>query len=143
MSLVETFKQVPPEFAHMADHDVADLMTTPVLTVAPDDSTRAVAGAMAREDIKSVVVISEDCAVEGIFTATDYMHLAVDGADPAATTVGDCMSTGVVTATPSEPAAAAAERMEANDISHLPVVGPDDQVTGMLTSTDLMPELTD
>lgn len=127
----------------MADLEVADRMTTPVLTVAPDDSTAAVAGAMAREDIKSVVVISEDCAVEGIFTATDYMNLAVDGADPAATTVGDCMSTAVLTASPSEPVAAAAERMAANDISHLPVVGDDDQVTGMLTSTDLLPEVTD
>jgi CBS domain-containing protein len=127
----------------MADLEVADLMTTPVLTVAPDDSTAAVAGAMARENIKSVVVISEDCAPEGIFTATDYMHLAVDEPDPAGTTVGDCMSTGVVTVSPSEPVAAAAERMAANDISHLPVVGDDDQVTGMLTSTDLIPALTD
>jgi CBS domain-containing protein len=127
----------------MADRTVADLMTNPVLTVEPDESTRAVAGAMAREDIKSVVVISEDCAVEGIFTATDYMHLAVDGANPAVTTVGDCMSTGVVTVSPTDTVETAAEKMDANDISHLPVVGADDQVTGILTSTDLMPVLTD
>lgn len=52
------------------------------------------------------------------------MHLAVDGTDPA------------------ESVETAAGRMEPNDISHLPVVGPDDQVTGILTSTDLMPLLT-
>jgi len=127
----------------MADLEVADLMTTPVLTVAPDEPTTAVAGAMAREDIKSVVVISEDCAPEGIFTATDYMHLAVDGADPAGTTVGDCMSTGVLTATPTEPVETAAERMATNDISHLPVVGDDGKVTGILTSTDLLPQFSE
>lgn len=127
----------------MTDREVGDLMTNPVLTVESDESTRAVAGAMAREDIKSVVVISEDCAVEGIFTATDYMHLAVDESNSGATTVGDCMSTGVVTVSPEESVETAAERMEANDISHLPVVGRDDQVTGILTSTDLMPVLSD
>ena len=125
----------------MEESQVADLMTSPVMTVAPDDPTNAVAAAMAREGIKSVVVISEDCAPDGIFTATDNMHLAVGGADPASTTVGERMSTDVVTVTPSDSVARAADLMTTHDISHLPVLGADDQVTGILTSTDLTPEL--
>jgi CBS domain-containing protein len=125
----------------MSETLISDLMTDPVLTVAPTDPANQVAAAMAREEIKSVVAITDDCAVEGIFTATDYMHLVADGWDPAATTVGECMTTGVVTIDADATAAAAASLMTDHDISHLPVVGEDDQVTGMLTSTDLTPVL--
>ena len=123
----------------MADQYVQELMTTPVLTVGTDEPATDVVGAMAQEGIKSIVVITGDCAVEGIFTATDYMHLAADGSDPATTTVGECMTTGVVTVAPTDTVAAAATKMVDNDISHLPVVDADEQVIGMLTSTDLAP----
>jgi CBS domain-containing protein len=119
----------------MGETPVEDLMTEPVLTVAATDTADDVAGAMAREDIKSVVVIDDDCAVEGIFTATDYMELAIHGTET--TTVGDCMTAEVVTVEPSADVETAAARMNDHDISHLPVVDADDQVTGMLTSTDL------
>jgi len=121
----------------MADQPVSDVMTAPVLTVAPTDRTSDVVRAMAREDIKSVVVITDECAVEGIFTATDYMELGVAAQDTSATTVGDCMTTGVETVAPTASVATAAERMVSNDISHLPVVGSDDRVTGIVSSTDL------
>jgi len=117
-------------------------MTTPVLTVGTDEPANDVVGAMAQEEIKSIVVITDDCAVEGIFTATDYMHLAAEGSDPEMTTVGECMTTGVVTVAPTDTVATAAKKMVAYDISHLPVVD-DEQVTGILTSTDLMPCLTE
>jgi CBS domain-containing protein len=120
----------------MAERLVSDLMTTPVLTVAPTDAAGDVIGAMAEEGIKSVVVITDDCAVDGIFTATDYMRLAAGG-DPAETSVGECMTTGVVTVAPTDTVETAATRMVDNDISHLPVVDADGQVTGMVTSTDL------
>ncbi|MBX0288301.1 CBS domain-containing protein [Haloarcula salinisoli] len=116
---------------------VADVMTSPVLTVSATDPTSDVARAMAREDIKSVVVITEDCSVEGIFTATDYMELGVAASHPESTTIGDCMTTSVVTVSPSDSVTAAADQMVDHDISHLPVVGSDDQVTGIVSSTDL------
>ena len=121
----------------MTDQPVADVMTSPVLTVSADDRTSEVVGAMARENVKSVVVVSEDCRVDGIFTATDYMELGLVAADPDSTTVGDCMTTGVVTISPTDSVATAAGLMVDHDISHLPVVGDDDQVVGMVTSTDL------
>lgn len=121
----------------MTDQLVADVMTSPVLTVSATDRTSDVVRAMAREEIKSVVVVTEECHVDGIFTATDYMELGIVAADPESTTVGDCMTTGVVTVSPSDSVVTAADRMVDHDISHLPVVGPDDQVTGMVTSTDL------
>lgn len=121
----------------MSEQLVADVMTSPVLTVSATDGTSDVVRAMAREDIKSVVVISEDCTVDGIFTATDYMELGVAASDPEVTTVGDCMTTDVVTVSPTDSVTTAADHMVEYDISHLPVVGPDDQVTGMVSSTDL------
>lgn len=125
----------------MDDQTVADLMTQPVLTVEGDEPAGEVAGAMAKQAIKSIVVTTEDCAVEGIFTATDYMHLDVDGRDPSTTSIAECMTTGVVTVSPDASVETAANLMASNDISHLPVVDGDDQVTGILTSTDLVPVL--
>jgi len=121
----------------MTDQQVADVMSNPVLTVSATDRTSDVGKAMARQDIKSVVVITDDCSVEGIFTATDYMQLGIVASDPQSTTVGDCMTTGVVTVAPDDPVTTAAEQMVEHDISHLPVIGPDDQVAGMVSSTDL------
>lgn len=78
------------------------------LTVAPSDPTSDVGTAMAREDIKSVIVTTEDCAVAGILTATDYMELSVVATDSASTTVADCMTTDVVTVHHGEPVTTAA-----------------------------------
>lgn len=127
----------------MDDPTVGDLMTSPVLTVEGDEPPSDVASAMASEGIKSVVVIDDDCDVDGIFTATDYMSMAASGTDPDATAVRECMTTGVVTISPEASAETAATRMVANDISHLPVVGDDRQVTGIVTTTDLLASLAD
>jgi len=121
----------------MDERPVTELMMSPVLTVDSDEPTAAVADAMVRKGIRSLIVIDEACNPEGILTSTDYIELVAEGLDPAETTVGERMTTDIVTASVEETVRAAAGRMERHDISHLPVVDDDEQVVGILTTTDL------
>lgn len=121
----------------MSPTEAAELMTTPVLTVAMDDDAAAVARAMRDREIKSVVATDEDCQAAGILTSTDYVALAAAEDPPAETPVGEYMTTTVVTAAPADPIEAVAARMREHDISHVPVVDDEGQVVGILTATDL------
>jgi predicted transcriptional regulator len=55
----------------MDETPVSDLMTTPVLTIARDTAIAEAADAMLQSEIKSIVVIDEDCTAQGILTSTD------------------------------------------------------------------------
>ena len=125
----------------MSPTTAAELMTAPVLTVAEDDRPGDVAEAMADREFKSVVIIDDDCHPLGIVTSTDYVELTAAGVDPYDATVGDHMTTDVVTARPNDEVDALAERMTEHDISHLPVVDDEKQVVGILSTTDLTAHL--
>jgi len=114
---------------------VSEFMTTPVLTVDADETLAAATEAMTAKGMHSLVVITEDCRPAGVFTSTDLMAAAADGDPLDETTVGDRMTTDVVTVAPDESIEGAAAVMREHDVSHLPVV--DEQVVGILTETDL------
>jgi CBS domain-containing protein len=113
----------------------SEYMTTPVLTVDAGTTLVDAAAAMNAEGMHSLVVISEDCRPEGVFTSTDLMAAVAEGAPPGGTTVGDLMTRDVVTVAPDESVETAAATMREADVSHLPVM--DEQVVGILTETDL------
>ena len=115
---------------------VADVMTAPVLTLDAATPLDDAAGAMVEAGIKSLVVIDEDCRPLGIFTSTDAVRLAADDGTASEATVGDYMSTDVVTTEPDTPLASVAGRLLEEDINHLPVTD-NGEVVGMLTTTDL------
>ncbi len=121
----------------MHNSSVADLMSSPVLTVRPNDSAREVAGAMRDAGVNSVVVTDAECRPTGILTATDYVRITSDAVDPRETSVERYTATDIVTTQPTDPAATAAEMMMSHGIKHLPVVDSDDQVVGIVTTTDL------
>lgn len=125
----------------MTERLVADLMTSPVLTVDTDDEAADVAHAMADQNIKSVVAIDDDCRPQGIITSTDFVAMAADDRTPSETTVEEYMTTDIVTISPDIPAAEAAAEMRDHDVNHLPVVGDDEQVTGIVSTTDLTESL--
>ena len=115
---------------------VADRMSSPVLTLAAETPIDEAAGGMLETEIKSLVVIDDDCTPVGIFTSTDIVELAAGDGRPSDATVGDYMTTDVVTTDPETTIAAAAERLVAEEINHLPVT-EDGDVVGMLSTTDL------
>ena len=84
-----------------------------------------------------VVIIDDDCRPLGIVTSTDYVELTAGGIDPYDTTIGEYMTTDIVTVRPGEEVGMIAERMTENDVSHLPVVDDEEQVVGIVSTTDL------
>jgi signal-transduction protein with cAMP-binding, CBS, and nucleotidyltransferase domain len=120
----------------MATPTVSDIMTTPVLTVDPETPVTEIAAAMREEGINSIVVTNPDCQPEGILTSTDFVDI-VSGESPDETaTVGEYMTTDVVTAAADLTVAGAAAEMFGHDVAHLPVV-EDDDVIGIVTATDI------
>lgn len=125
----------------MDETPVSDLMTTPVLTIARDTAIAEAADAMLQSEIKSIVVIDEDCTAQGILTSTDILQVAADEQPPTGTTVADYMTTDVETVSEDTPVPAAAAQMVELGINHIPVVDADEAVSGILTSTDITSEL--
>lgn len=121
---------------------VTDVMTSPVLTLAAETPVDEAAAGMLEGDIKSLVVIDDDCRPLGIFTSTDAVRLAADDERASEATVGDYMSTDVVTTVPDAALPTVAERMLDEGINHLPVT-EDGEVVGILTTTDLTAWLAD
>ena len=125
----------------MTETDVSHLMTAPVMTVEPDEQLSEVAWAMLEEGIRSIAVIDESCQPVGILTSTDFVQQAADGQDPTEATVGDYMTTPVVTVAPTTSVETAAARLLSEGFNHVPVV--DDGVVGILSTVDVLRHVAD
>jgi CBS domain-containing protein len=125
----------------MNESTVASPMTEGVVTAPRDETLDDLAARLTDLDIKSVVVTDDDDRPVGILTSTDYLALVDDGADPAATTVGDRMIREVVTVRYDETIRRAARLMDRHGIGHLPVVDADGRAVGIVSSTDLTAHL--
>ncbi|WP_435196854.1 CBS domain-containing protein [Natronomonas sp. EA1] len=113
---------------------VADLMSTTVRTVTPTATVREAAAQFREANVGSLVVV--DDGPVGIITEADIVRLVAEGAALDDTTVGDVMTTELVTVGPEATLAHAAELLTTHDIRRLPVVD-DDGLVGILTSSDL------
>lgn len=127
----------------MDDVAVSDLMTTPVLTLDASTSIADAADGMLQSDIKSVLVIDEECTPRGILTSTDILGVTADADDPTEITVSDEMTTDIHTVTEDTPIVTVAGKMREYNINHMPVVDETETVVGMLTQTDITTHLAD
>jgi len=121
---------------------VEQLMTTDLVTVTPDEGVETAASTILEKEAGSLVALDDDGQLSGILTCTDLTELVSDGAVPADATVGDYMTEDVTTTEPDESIQDAAVKMITRQIQHLPVVDGDDEVVGMLSTTDLTAHLT-
>ena len=119
----------------MLQLSVRKVMSSPVETVAPDESAREVATRLAENDYGSLVVTDGETPV-GIVTYFDVTRLVADGRDPDSTPVETFMATPLVTISEDATIDEAADRLRENDIKRLPVVGGE-SVVGIVTTTDL------
>jgi len=121
---------------------VEQLMTTDLVTVTPDEGVETAASTILEKEAGSLVALDDDGQLSGILTCTDLTELVSDGAVPADATVDDYMTEDVTTTEPDESIQDAAVKMITRQIQHLPVVDGDDEVVGMLSTTDLTAHLT-
>lgn len=121
----------------MAPATVEEYMTTPVLTVERGTAVDDIADAMLQEGINSIVCIEAGCEPAGILTSTDFIAMVSSQGLETTGTVGEYMTTDVVTVQPDASMADAAARMVEHDVAHLPVFDGQN-VTGIITSTDIV-----
>jgi signal-transduction protein with cAMP-binding, CBS, and nucleotidyltransferase domain len=121
----------------MEDIFVGRLMSSPVETVEPDTEVHVAAEKMLDEGIGSVIVTDEDGQLEGILTATDFVHIAAEQRWAADATVETYMTTDVVTTTANEAVRDIADVMIDNGFHHVPVVDETEGVVGIITTTDI------
>jgi len=125
-----------------SDTAVERLMTTELETVSPDEEISVAATTLLEQQAGSLVVLDGENQVVGILTCTDLAELVANSTAPAEATVGDYMTTGVVTISPEKSLQDAAAEMITNGIQHLPVTDSDDEMIGMLSTTDITNHLT-
>lgn len=114
---------------------VRDAMTSPAVTVAPDDTLHAATGLLLRHHIGCVVVV--DSGPTGILTSSDVLRTAHRSEEPLADRlVRHGMSADLVTTTEGTAIATALGTMEEHGVKKLPVVEPRELV-GILTMTDI------
>jgi CBS domain-containing protein len=91
---------------------------------------------MNEHKIGGLVVIDQG-RVAGMFTERDVLHLVAEGRLPAQTSVGDVMTTEVVCCSPTTSVDEAKSAMKNRRVRHLPVVGDDEQLLGVISIGDL------
>ena len=111
-------------------------MSTPLETIAPEESVAAAAKLMVEHDIAALVVTASR---HGIVTSTDIIEAVAADADLTELTVEDIMTENVETVTPDLYMEEVAAMLTTYDIKHLPVV--DDDFVGMISSSDVTAHL--
>ena len=110
---------------------VGEIMTRNVLTAKPETPVVDIVRLMARNKITGLPVVDPDGRLIGVVSESDIIGKAGD-------TVADIMTNGSWTVAEDTPLGEAAEIMLRRRIRRLPVVQADNQLTGLLSRSDLI-----
>ena len=114
------------------------IANVPPPMVEPDISVQDAVGVMARNRVGAVVVV-EKAVLRGIFTERDLMLRVVNQArNPETTLVRDVMTAEVKTVTDASTADEAISVMLVGHLRHLPILGGNGKVLGLLSIRDLL-----
>ena len=106
--------------------------------VGPKVTVLDAVGVMARDRVGAVTVV-EQGALRGIFTERDLMLRVVqEQRDPASTLVRDVMTSDVKTLAGDSPPDEAIELMLVGHLRHVPILGADGKVLGLLSIRALL-----
>ncbi len=115
---------------------VADAMTQPAITAAPDETLEAAAGRMRAHGIGSVVVVDGNRPI-GIVTERDLLRAAADRADPATVHVREWMVADVECVGTDTTIDQAWHQLADRGYRHIPVVAGG-ELKGVISMRDLM-----
>lgn len=114
----------------------------PVVTLGPDDSVFDALSLMAQHDIGALVVL-EDGKLVGIFSERDYARkVALRGKASRDTPVREIMSDRISCVTLTQTIEECMAVMTDRHVRHLPVLGPTDELLGVVSIGDLVKEIT-
>ena len=114
------------------------LAQVPSAEIEPGATVLDAVGVMAQARVGAVAVV-ERAELKGIFTERDLMLRVVHrGCDPRATKVREVMTSPVSTASDKTTFSEALNLMLDRHLRHLPILGGDGQLLGMLSIRDLL-----
>jgi CBS domain-containing protein len=135
---------------------VKDLMTTPVVTVAPTTPFKEIVARLAEHRVSALPVVDDAGLVLGVVSEADLL-LKEEHPDPdadlplvwtkrrraehdkaAAVVARDLMTIAVVSITPEATAAEAARRLHSANVKRLPVVDNRGRLVGIISRSDLL-----
>ncbi|ELY74211.1 cyclic nucleotide-binding/CBS domain-containing protein [Natrinema pallidum] len=115
---------------------VRDVLTSDYVGVSESDTVREVVRLM-REERTSCALVVRGAEPVGIVTEWDVLGLVADDRDPSATTVGDVMTTPVITVDPDRSLTDVATTMARQNIRNV-VVEAADGIVGLVTQRDVI-----
>jgi signal-transduction protein with cAMP-binding, CBS, and nucleotidyltransferase domain len=109
-----------------------------LITARPDETARQAAQRLAEMDVGCLLVLAQEGELVGVVTEKDLVHkVLAQGRNPEEVTVGEIMSTDVVTCDMSVPVYRAGEMMARRGARHLPILDKG-KVVGMVSSRDII-----
>lgn len=115
---------------------IREVMTSPVIRIAPDESVEVAARTLAHYNIGALPVCGSDGRVCGVVTDRDIVTRCLASNRTAATPVREIMTGRVLSVGPDMDAALAAHLMGREQIRRLPVV-ENGRLCGMVSLGDL------
>jgi CBS domain-containing protein len=150
-------------FAHALERlsrevTAAEIMTTDVVTVAPDTPVAEVAAAMGRRGVSGVPVVDAGRKVVGVISEKDFLtRMGVQDAKNFMSLVASClmtkgcvalpmetalardiMNSPALTVAPATPVKDIARLFTQNGINRVPVTGPDGRLLGLVSRADIV-----
>ncbi|MDO9224505.1 MAG: PAS domain S-box protein [Pseudomonadota bacterium] len=122
----------------MQTASLADILTFPVHTVAPDTPVSQALAQMRELRVSALVVVDERQQPLGIFTERDAVLLAYRREQPDALAVADVMSSPPMSATPELGFLSAYGLMSEHKVRHLIVVDGEGRLAGIVTEGDFI-----
>lgn len=111
-----------------------------VITTSPTATVLECIATMVEHNVGSIV-ITDDAAVEGIFTERDYLRrIVLQGRTSKTTRVEEVMTRSVITVTPNHTVEACMSIMTAHKCRHLPVI-EDEQLAGIVSIGDCVKQV--
>lgn len=123
--------------ARAKQRSVRDVMVKDVVTIESGASLTDAARRMEGGNVGMLPVVA-DGRVKGVITDRDIVVRAVaQEADPRTTTVGDCLSSGTISAHPDWSTERAMQAMAQAQVGRLPVLDDDDRLVGVVTLSSM------
>jgi len=121
--------------------NIAPLMTRDVVSALPNDTVRSAIGLMSEKGVGAVLLMT-DGVLDGIFTSHDLLNrVLAPRRDPDVTVLKDVATLKPVTIGEDASVRQCAYLIRENHFHHVPVIGSEGRVAGVISTTDFLADL--